>query len=599
MLSTACGGGSSNEQISYDSSNEQISYDSSSEQISYDSSSEQIGHDNSNDQVVTIYFGGTTMTRHHWKGHPEFVNRPETVATLHHLQKAWQREVDGTTSPPDGKDCSNVDKDNIFCRHHKGMVDGIGRGWQLIDAANPTIFDLTGRGWSDIFNEAKAILEPVAEACPELPCITLNLVGFSRGAVSTMYFVHKILSDPNYYHIKVSIKKTNILAFDPVPGDSLIDERHFNLPPNVEYLGFYSEDERSALFAPVFPARTNPSIAGDPPVTFFTVPGSHETMVGSIRRSGHHWHLLCTPFVFDCNDAVLSLDHVSSALKIVSTEILGSSDWGHVRFRQPDTNDADENQNFAQLDLDWYDTEMEISELQKRFGTKIDNIYGYTDYDYMHDYSFVLALEAWRVGCWTAWNTFVSPLNLLVSSDYPRCVYYRPGGYVGLWPHNLGLSTGPLNLSFAPFLNTKSSGNYEIWNLIKTRGSLDVDGDFVDYSEDNCPTVSNRDQSDFDGDGFGDVCDNDTDNDGVDNRDDVCARTPLGDIVDANNGCSIAQLCPCEGPRETTTPWKNHGKYVSCRAHASEDFVNQGLITDTEKDAIMSEAGSSSCGKKK
>jgi hypothetical protein len=561
------------------------------------------GVDGTEERVVTIYFGGTTMTEHHWNKniflHP--FSRPETVATLHHLQKGWQHKVDGTPpEPPDGKDCLNVDKDNIFCYHHKGMVDGIGRGWQLIDAANPSIFDwidnnpLLGRGWSDIFNEAKAILEPVAGACVEPPCITLNLVGFSRGAVSTMYFAQQILTNPNYDNIKATIKKTNILAFDPVPGDGSINDRYFNLPPNVEYLAFYSEDERSAFFAPVFPARTDPPIADDPPVNFFTVPGSHETMVGNIRRSGHHWGL-CTPFVFNCNDAVNSLDHVSSALKIVATEMLGSSDWGHVRFRQPDTNDVVENESFAQLDLDWYDTERDISVLQQRFGNKVDDIYGYTGYDYMHDYSFVLLLEAWGgivPGCWTAgiWP--------LISPDNPRCVYYRPGGYVSPWPYFLGLSDGPLNSSFAPLLNTISGGNYEIWNLIKTRGSLDVDDDFVDYSEDNCPTVWNRDQFDFDGDGLGDVCDTDDDNDGVPNGADICPYTPPGELVDPNNGCSLDQLAPCDGPRGTEDAWRNHGQYVSTLAKFANDFVYMGLLTDEEKSEIVSAAARSSCGKK-
>lgn len=527
------------------------------------------GVDGTEERVVTIYFGGTTMTEHHWNKniflHP--FSRPETVATLHHLQKGWQHKVDGTAEPPDGKDCLNVDKDYIFCNHHKGMVDGIGRGWQFIDVVNPTIFH--SRGWSDIFNEAKAILQPVADACVETPCITLNLVGFSRGAVSTIHFAQQILSHPNYENIKATIKKTNILAFDPVPGDSLIDERYFNLPPNVEYLGFYSEDERSAVFAPVFPARTDPPIEGDPPVTFFAVPGSHETMVGNIRRSGHHWGL-CTPFVFNCNDAVNSLDHVSSTLKIVATEILGSSDWGHVRFRQPDTNNVVENESFAQLDLDWYDGERDISELQRRFDNKIDDIYGYTGYDYMHDYSFIIALEAWRIGCWTAWDTPAYWLNPLVSSDYPRCVYYRPGGYVSPWPYDLGLSTGPLNSSFASLLNTNSGGNYEIWNLIKTRGSLDVDGDLIDYNEDNCPVIYNPDQADEDVDGFGDACDSNL------------------DIVD--------QSCPCYGPSDSGGSWLNHGQYVSCVAHITNELVDIGLITGADKGAIVSTAAQSSCG---
>ncbi len=82
----------------------------------------------------------------------------------------------------------------------------------------------------------------------------------------------------------------------------------------------------------------------------------------------------------------------------------------------------------------------------------------------------------------------------------------------------------------------------------------------------------------------------DSDHDGVPNNHDNCPGTTSGDTVDSA-GCSIAQLCPCAGP------WKNHGKYVSCVAHASESFVDAGLITEAQKGAIVSAAGQSSCGK--
>jgi hypothetical protein len=127
----------------------------------------------------------------------------------------------------------------------------------------------------------------------------------------------------------------------------------------------------------------------------------------------------------------------------------------------------------------------------------------------------------------------------------------------------------------------------------------DFDGDGVDNAIDNCPTAPNSEQNDLDGDAIGDSCDTDIDGDGVENGADVCAATPIGDVVDLANGCSIAQFCPCDGPRGTTSAWKNHGKYVSCTAHAASEFVEEGLISDVEKDAILSAAGQSSCGNKK
>ena len=67
--------------------------------------------------------------------------------------------------------------------------------------------------------------------------------------------------------------------------------------------------------------------------------------------------------------------------------------------------------------------------------------------------------------------------------------------------------------------------------------------------------------------------------------------------VEPATGCSIAQLCPCAGPRGTTQPWKNHGQYVSCVSKSAQGFFQQGLITSAEKGAIVSAAGQSSCGK--
>jgi predicted extracellular nuclease len=89
----------------------------------------------------------------------------------------------------------------------------------------------------------------------------------------------------------------------------------------------------------------------------------------------------------------------------------------------------------------------------------------------------------------------------------------------------------------------------------------------------------------------------DLDGDGVLNDDDECPMTPMGAVVD-ENGCSVAQLAPCEGPRGTTDSWKNHGKYVSSVAHYANHFKQLGLITAKEKGQIVSAAARSSCGRK-
>ncbi len=118
----------------------------------------------------------------------------------------------------------------------------------------------------------------------------------------------------------------------------------------------------------------------------------------------------------------------------------------------------------------------------------------------------------------------------------------------------------------------------------------DDDNDGVNDEPDNCPLIPNPTQEDYDNDGAGDACDSDVDGDAVQDDTDACLGTATGDVVDAS-GCSIAQLCPCDNA------WKSHGKYVSCIAKTAKSFMEGGLITDTQKDSIVSEATGSSCGK--
>jgi hypothetical protein len=122
----------------------------------------------------------------------------------------------------------------------------------------------------------------------------------------------------------------------------------------------------------------------------------------------------------------------------------------------------------------------------------------------------------------------------------------------------------------------------------------DSDGDGVDDTADNCPFDANPDQEDTDGDGTGNACDDDNadlDNDGVQDRDDRCMATREGQVVDGE-GCSIAQICPCNNN------WRNHVAYVACVARTANDFREDGLIRLREMLKIVFEAGKSRCGAK-
>lgn len=76
----------------------------------------------------------------------------------------------------------------------------------------------------------------------------------------------------------------------------------------------------------------------------------------------------------------------------------------------------------------------------------------------------------------------------------------------------------------------------------------DIDLDYFKNIADNCPAISNRDQSDIDEDDIGDVCDPDMDGDGWDNEDDNCPlvfnpdQTPS--VLDPGSGVACEILPP-------------------------------------------------------
>lgn len=95
---------------------------------------------------------------------------------------------------------------------------------------------------------------------------------------------------------------------------------------------------------------------------------------------------------------------------------------------------------------------------------------------------------------------------------------------------------------------TKSIGNSpssptEDWAILiyetskfDPTGNADTDADGVKDSEDNCPLVANADQKDTDGDGIGDVCDNDDrDGDGIKDNVDNCPDSPNASQTDTDN----------------------------------------------------------------
>ena len=154
------------------------------------------------------------------------------------------------------------------------------------------------------------------------------------------------------------------------------------------------------------------------------------------------------------------------------------------------------------------------------------------------------------------------------------------------------------------------------WTYVPAHAA-DIDCDTVEDGTDNCPEKFNPTQGDIDGDLTGDRCDSDKDGDTIDNDLDNCVRdaNTAQDDVDADNagdtcdlcqdglgtgaankrGCTIDQLCACDGP-EPDQAWRNHDKYLRCVKKKAKHFARHDLITSDDRRTIVADARANTCG---
>ncbi|MEI7529163.1 MAG: hypothetical protein WCK76_09475 [Elusimicrobiota bacterium] len=269
--------------------------------------------------AVTIYFCGTAITKDWWKaedahspdGSTGFWS-PELTSTLFHEQDdaSYKLVVNGIgTDDIPGATASPALKSS------RGGSSPENKG--LFGQAFPSS-SLADRGWDQCVDEAATYINSVLAATAGE--VTLNLVGHSRGGVLTMLTANRFGNEPR-------IKAINILALDPVPGDSNIPSDAYSLNGKVKnYVGLYAEDERTGMFEPVIP-EAGPGTK----VWLLTLPGGHEAMAGNTQKDGHSRNYYYLN-LGDGDEHLPELRPVGKLAKLIATGLLGARDWGGVRF---------------------------------------------------------------------------------------------------------------------------------------------------------------------------------------------------------------------------------------------------------------------------
>lgn len=119
-------------------------------------------------------------------------------------------------------------------------------------------------------------------------------------------------------------------------------------------------------------------------------------------------------------------------------------------------------------------------------------------------------------------------------------------------------------------------------------------GGQVTNCDDNCPSISNPDQADFDGDGIGDLCDTDSDDDGILEEVDLCPFTPPGSQIN-ENGCTGEQSSCLTEWDCSNSPWSACANGVRTRDPC--EFVGiSGSACETQFQPSLKKACSTAQG---
>lgn len=105
----------------------------------------------------------------------------------------------------------------------------------------------------------------------------INVIGWSRGAVTCHMFANALYEDEALQDIPV-----NVFAVDPVPGPTNFTDERTKLARNVvRYVGIFAMHEMTTGFNPVLPETHSETER-----TILAMPGRHGTLVGNARVDG-------------------------------------------------------------------------------------------------------------------------------------------------------------------------------------------------------------------------------------------------------------------------------------------------------------------------
>ena len=126
--------------------------------------------------------------------------------------------------------------------------------------------------------------------------------------------------------------------------------------------------------------------------------------------------------------------------------------------------------------------------------------------------------------------------------------------------------------------------------------TADGDGDSVPDPTDNCPSVANPTQDNYDGDTPGDLCDVDDDNDGVTDGTDICSQGMIGLGGDNDSdGCKDGE--DVDDDNDAVEDGFDNCQLVANADQVDFDIDHAGDVCDTDDDNDGLADGNDSCAK--